>query len=100
MKCDAGCAHNPTPQKAGIVRAEKNLTVGIDYLSGDWRLPGVCLVGEESEDEEAEQRNKKYGLNPAFGQKKTALSRRVHAIDIYGALRPSAQFHMGVTFHD
>jgi hypothetical protein len=67
---------------------EENLTVGIDYLSWDRRLAGVCVVGEKSEDEEAEQRNQKYGLNPTFGQKKTAFSRRVHAIDSYGAVRP------------
>src|ERR1700730_10373414 len=79
---------------------EENLTLGIDYLSWDRRLPGVCLVGEKSEDEEAEQCNKNYGLNPTFGQKKTAFSRRAHAIESYGQFDPSAQFHSGGPFHE
>src|ERR1700730_3363505 len=60
---------------------EENLIVGVDYLSGDRRVPGVCVVGEKSEHQEAEQCNKKYGLNPTFSQKKTALFSHLYRLN-------------------
>jgi hypothetical protein len=66
----------------------QDATVGVGYLSRNWRLAGVGAIGEKSEDKESEQKDENYGLNPAFGQNKAAFGGRAHGFDSSGEVWP------------